>query len=81
MREIKKIERMYLENKLKAVGTSPNFLDNSEYIKTNKKLDKIYQEKTNGIRIRIKYDWYEYGEKSSIFFLNLEKSLAVQNQI
>ena len=32
--------------------------------------DKIYQEKTNGIRIRSKCDWYEHGEKSSKFCLN-----------
>ena len=44
-------------------------------------IDKIYQEKTNGIRIRSKCNWYEHREKSSKFFLNLEKSCAVQNQI
>ena len=68
-----KTERMHLENKLT--------LDNPEYTKTNEKLDKIYQEKTNGIRIRSKCDWYELGEKSSKFYLNLGKSHAVQNQI
>ena len=35
----------------------------------------------NGIRVRSKYNWYEHREKSSKFFLNLEKSHAVQNQI
>ena len=35
----------------------------------------------NGIRIRSKCDWYELGEKSSKFYLNLGKSHAVQNQI
>ena len=44
-------------------------------------IDKIYQEKTNGIRIRNKCNWYEHGEKSSKSFLNLGKSCAVQNQI
>ena len=28
-----------------------------------------------------KCDWYEYGEKSSMFFLNLEKDRFVQSQI
>ena len=28
-----------------------------------------------------KCDWYEYGEKSSKFFLNLEKDRFVQSQI
>ena len=77
----KKIERMYLENKLKTLETRPNFVDNPEYIETNEKLDKIYHEKTNSIRIRSKCNWYDYGEKSSNFFLNLEKSRVVQNQI
>ena len=77
----KKIERTYLENKLKTLENSPNFVNNPEYIETYEKLDKIYQEKTNGIRIRSKCNWYEHGEKSSKFFLNLEKSRAVQNQI
>ena len=65
-----KTERTYLENKLKTLGTSINFVDNSELTKTNEKLDKIYQEKANGIRIRSKCDWYKHGEKSSKFFLN-----------
>ena len=71
----------YLENKLKTLENSPNFVNSPEYIETYEKLDKIYQEKTNGIRIRNKCNWYEHGEKSSNFFLNLEKSRAVQNQI
>ena len=70
-----------MENKLKTLENSPSFVNNSEYIETNEKLDKIYQEKANGIRIRSKCNWYEHGEKSSKFFLNLEKSCAVQNQI
>ena len=77
----KKTERTYLENKLKTLENSPSFVDNPECIETNEKLDKIYQEKTNGIRIRSKCNWYKHGEKSSKLFLNLEKSRAVQNQI
>ena len=77
----KKTERMHLKNKLKNVENSSSFVDKPEYIEINGKLDKIYQEKTNAIRIRSKCNWYEHGEKSSNFFLNLEKSRAVQNQI
>ena len=76
----KKTERTYLKNKLKTLETSLNFAHNPEYTETNEKLDKIYQEKTNCIRIRSKYDRYKHGEKSSKFFLNLKKSRAVQNQ-
>ena len=70
-----------MENKLKTLECRPNFVNSPEYTETNEKLDKIYQEKANGIRIRSKCNWYEHGEKPSKFFLNLEKSLAVQNQI
>ena len=31
------------------------------------------------MRIGSKYYWYKYGEKSSKFFLNLEKSRAAQS--
>ena len=37
--------------------------------------------KLEGLRIRGKCNWYEDGEKSSKFFLNLEKDWAIQNQI
>ena len=72
---------MYLENKLKILEHSPSFANNPKQIETNEKLDKTYQKKTNGIRIGSKCNWYKHGEKSSKFFLNLEISRAVQNQI
>ena len=75
-----KTERTYLENKLKTLETRSNFVDNPEYAETNEKLGKIYQEKTNGIRIRSKYNWYKNSEKFSNFFLNLGKFRAVQNK-
>ena len=74
-------KRTYFENELKTFETSTNFVDNPEFTEINKKLDKIYQEKTNGIRIKSKCAWYEHGEKTLKFFINLEKSRAVQNQI
>ena len=52
-----------------------------EYVGCRNKLDKIYEQKINGIRIRSECDWYKYREKSSKFFLNLEKSWAAQNTI
>ena len=72
---------MYLENKLKTLETTPDFIDNPEYTKTYEKLDKIYQEKVNRIRIRSKCNWYDRGEKSPKMFLSLEISRAFQNQI
>ena len=52
-----------------------------EYINCRNKLDKIYEQKINGMRARSKCDWYGYGEKSSKLFVNLEKSRATQSTI
>ena len=41
----------------------------------------MHNQKLEGIKKRSKYIWYEDGKKSSKFFLNLEKNLALQNQI
>ena len=57
-----------MENKLKTLESSPNFVDNPEYTETNEKLDKIYQETTNGINIRSKCDWYKHGKNLQNFF-------------
>ena len=44
-------------------------------------INKTYEQNINGIRIRSKCNWYECGEKSSKFFLNLEKYRAAQRTI
>ena len=72
---------MFLETKLKQLENNTNYIENLEYIDCRNKLDKIYEQKINGIRIRSICDWYEYGEKSSKFFLNLEKTRATQSTI
>ena len=33
------------------------------------------------MELRSKCNWYEFGEKASKFFLNLEKQHALQNQV
>ncbi len=45
----------------------------AELIKGREDLDKIHEEKTKGARIRCRANWYEDGEKSTKYFLNLEK--------
>ena len=69
-----KTGRTYLENKLKTLETSANFID---YPDNNQQLDKIYQEKADGIRS--KCDWQDHDEKFLRYFLDLEKSRAGQN--
>ena len=70
---------MFLENKLKKLENNTNYIENLEYIDCRNKLDKIYEQKINGMRIRNKSNWYEYGEKSSKIFLNLEKTRATKS--
>ena len=67
--------------KTKIIRMHCKLLDNSEYISCKSKLDQFYEEKANDIRIRSKCDWYEYIEKSTKFFINLEKIRAHQKKI
>ena len=53
----------------------------SKYDGFKNELDDIYDHIAEGIRIRSKCDWYEHGEKSTKFFLNLEKQGGSQNTI
>ena len=76
-----KKEKMFLENKLKKLENNTNCMENLEYIDCRNKLDKIYEQIINGIRIRSKCDWYEHREKSSKFFLSLEKTISTQSTI
>ena len=39
-------------------------------------LEGIYDDIAEGIKVRSKCQWYEEGEKSTNFFLNLEKTTA-----
>ena len=51
------------------------------YDKCIRDLKEIYDNIAEGIRIRSRCQWYEEGEKSSKFFLNLEKFNGMQSQI
>ena len=42
-------------------------------------MEQMYEEKANGVK-KISV-WYEFGEKSSNFFLKLEKQHALINQV
>ena len=42
-----------MENKSKTLETSPYFVDNPEYTKTNEKLDKICQEKKMVLELEV----------------------------
>ena len=53
----------------------------SKYDSVKNELNEIYDHIAEGIRIRSKCDWYEQSEKSTKFFLNLEKQRGSQNTI
>ena len=52
-----------------------------EYHKCKHQLEEIYNYITQGIILRSKIDWYEHGEKSSKYFLNLEKRNKAKSHI
>ena len=62
-----KTQALLLEKKTKVLESTVKYLDNSECITCKAKLDQLYDEKANGIRLRNKCDWYEY-----LSFRNLE---------
>ena len=72
-------DRNFLEKELKTLEKNlTNFQTNQNYVECKQKLQNIYTIKVNGIRIRSKCNWYKNGEKSTKFFLNLEKYRATQ---
>ena len=60
---------MNLESELKKLEISLDDANNlGKYNSIENELEAIYDHIAEGIRIRSKCDWYEHGEKSTIFF-------------
>ena len=53
----------------------------THYHTIREKLEALYEEKTEGIIIRARARWHEHGEKSTKYFLNLEKRNHVKKHI
>ena len=49
----------------------------NEYKTAKDELESFYDNIATGVRIRSKCDWYQYVEKSTKYFLNLEKQKVV----
>ena len=63
-----------LENKLKIFEKSLSCDENiGKYHICKAALDKIYHKIAEGVKIRSKCQWYEESEKSTKYFLNLDK--------
>ena len=69
-----------LEKELKDFEkSSTSYFNNEDYLSCKTKLDKIYDKKNDGLRIRSKCELNEKREKSTKLILNLEKKHAIQN--
>ena len=78
----KKSKQYSPENKLKLLASNLNWDINSvEYINCKNQLEEIYDDIAEGIKVRSKCQWYEEGEKSTKFFLNLEKTKVTQGTV
>lgn len=66
-----------LQNKLnvakEAAETNPSDNNATLLDAAQKQLESFYEEKTKGIIVRARARWHEQGEKSTKYFLNLEK--------
>ena len=73
----RKSARLTLEKKVKELESQ--IRSNSDealveqYNKSKNELENLYNYITEGIILRSEVNWYEYGEKSSKYFLSLEK--------
>ena len=73
----RKARRISLEKMVKrleiSISTNSNETLLEEYYKYKNELESIYDFIAEGIILRSKASWYEHGEKSYKYFLNLEK--------
>ena len=86
----KKLARDKRENQAKWENVVRNYetkssdehgLSENDYISAKDSLENLQNHKTAGFILRSKTKWFEEGEKSSKFFLNLEKKKSIQNTI
>ena len=74
-----KLEKDKNENTIKVFEADPDgtTISQEEYDLSKSWMENWYDEYTKGIILRSKSDWYEHGEKSTKYFLNLEKKIAL----
>ena len=76
----KKVEQIKLEKEIKNIEQNLNSPEKiQQYDSCKARLEEIYENIAEGIKVRSRCQWYEDGEKSTKFFLNLEKSRAEKN--
>ena len=79
-KQIAKTKKDYEEDLIQEVSRLGNMVENypspetvQKYIRAKNELDKISYDRTRGACVRSKARWHEFGERSSKYFLNLEK--------
>ena len=79
---MKKTDKQHHENVVQNFESDPNgSVLQEEYRNSKVWLENWYDDATKGAILRSKAEWYEHGEKSSKFFLNLEKNNSIKNTI
>ena len=63
------------------IPANEHSISQDTYNENKLEFESLMDEKTLGYILRSKTEWYQNGEKSSKFFLNLEKKKGVQNTI
>ena len=77
-----RIVQTNLENRIKTVEQNlKNEEDFYAYNLCKLELKNIYDKKTERAKLCNKYEWYQYGEKLTRFFLNLEKQKAINTTV
>ena len=61
--------------------SDPNTNNANAFNSVKEKLELLYEEKLQGIIIRSRTRWWEHGEKSTKYFLNLEKRNHVKKHV
>ena len=76
---------MELENRLaeleNMIATNSSEEVVTEYNNCTSDIETIYNYTTAGIIMRSKSNWYKFGEKSSTYFLNLEKRNKAKSHV
>ena len=70
-----------LEDANRLFENDPSASNRLRLDKIKEKLELLYEEKVKGIVIRATAHWHEYGERSTKYFLNLEKRNHVKKHI
>ena len=79
--DVEKIIQEEYKEATRRFESDPNDLNKSRLNEVKEKLELFYEEKTNGIIVRARARWHEHGERSTKYFLNLEKRNHVKKHI